>query len=182
MLRRLMEILFIVIVLAIGAAMGAARLWPKPGEGFWWRAAELARMPKDIGAVDLTTLQRRVTHNDALICPESKCTKAKADVVAPIFPVPVAELRRKLDIVVHSEPRSAELTCGANCDRIGRYVEYSALFQFPDIIDVEVVEAGANASTLAIYSRSVFGYWDFDVNRERAARWVAALQRIIPKS
>ena len=181
MLRRVIEGSVILVALGIAAALGAARLWQEPGEGFYWRAAALARMSQDAGPVDFSALQRRERPNDTLVCPESLCQKAKSDLVAPVFPVPAAELRRKVSLVVMSEPNSAELSCADDCGRTARFVEYSALFEFPDTIDVRVVDAGANASTLAIYSRSVFGYWDFGVNSDRAARWLAALKRITPQ-
>ena len=181
MLRRLIEGLIVLVALGIAAAIGAARLWPQPGDGLYWRAAAIARMPQDLGPVDFVVLQRRTIHNEGLTCPESLCQKAKADMTAPVFPVPATELRRKVGIVAMSEPNSAELACTADCDHRGRYVEYSPLFQFPDVIDVRVIEAGAHASTLAIYSRSVFGYWDFDVNTVRIERWLAALKRITPQ-
>ena len=47
--------------------------------------------------------------------------------------------------------------------------------RFPDTIDVEVMPAGENQSTLALYSRSLVGRKDFGVNRARLQRWRAAL-------
>ncbi len=182
MLRRFIEGLCVLALLLVVGAMGAARLWPAPGAGFWWRAAAIAQMPQDFGALDIAQSPRRATPNDALICPESVCQRAKPDLVAPVFAVPAAELRRKVAIAALAEPRTEELTCAADCDKTGRFVQYSALFQFPDTIDVRVVEAGANSSTLSIYSRSVFGYGDFGVNLARVERWLATLHRIIPHS
>jgi uncharacterized protein (DUF1499 family) len=182
MLRRLIEALFILAALVVGGAMLAGRYWHTPGEGFWWRAADLAQMPKDSGPLDITQTARRTQPSDALVCPERVCQKAKPDVVAPVFLVPAAELRRKLALVALSEPHTDELACVVDCDRTARFVQYSSLFQFPDTIDVKVFEAGAAASTLAIYSRSVFGYGDWGVNRVRAERWLAALARITPEN
>jgi uncharacterized protein (DUF1499 family) len=182
MLRRLMEGLFLLLVLAVAGSMGAARYWQGPGEGFWWRAAELAQMPKDSGPVDPVQLTRRATPSDALVCPERVCQQAKADVVAPVFLVTAADLRRKVSLVALSEPRTVELPCTANCDKTARFVQYSAVFLFPDTIDVTVSEAGAKASTLAVYSRSLVGYGDQGVNRARVERWIAALHRITPES
>jgi uncharacterized protein (DUF1499 family) len=165
-------------MLATGAVLLAARLFPQPGVGFYWRVASLLPMPRDNGPVDFATLERRKSPNDALACLSSLCARAKIDFPSPSFPVPVEELRKRVDIVVGSEPNSDELTCTTDCATSGRFVEYSPLFRFPDVIDVKVIEAGAGKSTLAIYSRSVVGYWDFGVNAERVRRWLAALTRI----
>ena len=180
MARRSIEGFFVVLVLAVIATIGAGRLWPDPIDGVYARAAALARMSGDSGAIDFPLLLRRATPNQALVCPERLCQKAKSDVLAPVFPVPADELLKRVQRVVESEPNSDTLKCAADCGLSARYVEYSPLFRFPDIIDVEVVSAGAKASTLAIYSRSVFGYWDFDVNKSRVDRWLAALKRITP--
>lgn len=182
MIRRLVEGLVGLVVLAVAGSMTAGYLLPQPGTGFWWRASAIMAMPQDSGTLDVPSIVYRATPNEALSCPEAKCFKAKPAIAAPIFPIPAAELRKLLDIVVEAEPRSARLDCTSDCDRHARYVQYSALFGFPDTIDVEVIEAGANASTLAIYSRSVFGYWDFGVNRERIERWLHTLEQIVPRS
>jgi uncharacterized protein (DUF1499 family) len=182
MLRRLIEGLVVLAVLAVAGSMLAARYWQTPGEGFWWRAAALANMPNDNGPIDPVQVTRRATPSDALVCPERVCQKAKSDAVAPVFLVTAAELRRKVAIVAMSEPRTDELPCAATCAKTARFVQYSAVFLFPDTIDVTVSDAGAKASTLAIYSRSVVGTGDGGVNRARVERWLAALHRIIPES
>ena len=178
MVRRAIEGVFVLAALLAAAALGAARLWPQADTGFYWRAAAIAQMPGAGPPVDFAVFERRVTHNDALACPERLCLKAKSEQLSPVFPVPAAELRRKIGVVVAADTNSAELACAPDCASFGRFVQYSPLFFFPDVIDVRIVEAGANASTLAIYSRSVFGYWDFDDNQDRIARWLAALERI----
>ena len=181
MLRRLVEALVILITLAVVVLLGAARVWHEPGTGVYWQLAELAHMPKETVPIDFVALQRRTTPSDALVCPERQCQKAKADVTAPVFPVPAAELRKKVSLVALAEPNSIELPCVAGCGMAGQFIEYSPVFQFPDVIDVAVTEAGAHASTLAIYSRSVIAIGDWGVNAARAQRWLAALQRIMPR-
>ena len=57
------------------------------------------------------------------------------------------------------------------------YVVRSALMNFPDLVTVQVNAAGADRSTLVIWSRSVYGRSDFGVNRDRTKAWLAALQQ-----
>lgn len=182
MIKRTIEAIFVLAILLTAGAMGAGRRWPDPVDGLYGRLAALARMPADSGGLDFVSLERRQTPNQALVCPERLCQKARSDVLAPVFPVAAGELLRRVQRVVDSEPNSAALGCSGDCALAARYVEYSSLFRFPDVVDVQVVSAGAKASTLAIYSRSVFGYWDFEVNKARVDRWLAALQRITPAS
>ena len=56
-----------------------------------------------------------------------------------------------------------------------RFLQLTRLMRFPDTIDAEVLPAGDNQSTLAIYSRSLVGRKDFGVNRARLERWYSAL-------
>jgi uncharacterized protein (DUF1499 family) len=53
----------------------------------------------------------------------------------------------------------------------------SAVLNFPDLVTVQVDTAGADRSTLVIWSRSVYGRSDFGVNRDRTKTWLAALQQ-----
>ncbi len=53
------------------------------------------------------------------------------------------------------------------------------LFNFPDLIVAQVAAASPEASTLVLYSRSVYGYGDFGVNRARVVTWLAALDRTL---
>ena len=56
------------------------------------------------------------------------------------------------------------------------YVQRSARFRFPDIITVRFISASPSQSTLAIYSRSIYGGRDFGVNRERINAWLTLLR------
>jgi len=59
------------------------------------------------------------------------------------------------------------------------FVARSALLNFPDLITAQVAEAGPDASTLVLYSRSVYGYSDLGVNRKRLNTWLAAIMNKI---
>ena len=74
-----------------------------------------------------------------------------------------------------AEPDIVEQSCEPNCDRTARFIQYTRLMRYPDTIDVQVLPAGDNQSTLAIYSRSLVGQKDFGVNRARVERWLASL-------
>ena len=59
--------------------------------------------------------------------------------------------------------------------RQAQWVERSALANFPDIIAAELHAAPGGAG-LFLYSRSLFGWSDFGVNRRRVERWLAAFE------
>jgi uncharacterized protein (DUF1499 family) len=58
--------------------------------------------------------------------------------------------------------------------RQAQWVVRSALANFPDIVVAELTSGPAGAG-LFLLSRSLFGRYDFGVNRRRAEAWIAAL-------
>ena len=61
-------------------------------------------------------------------------------------------------------------------ERQVHFVARSAWLNFPDLITAQIDEAGREASSLVLYSRSVYGYSDLGVNRRRLNAWLAAVQ------
>jgi hypothetical protein len=55
------------------------------------------------------------------------------------------------------------------------WVARSLVLNLPDIIWAEVRPAEGASSELLLYSRSVYGYSDFGVNRRRVTAWVVAV-------
>ena len=58
------------------------------------------------------------------------------------------------------------------------YVQHSPTFRFPDIITVEFVQLGPNRSSIAVYSRSRYGQYDFGKNRKRVGKWLTLLEKM----
>jgi uncharacterized protein (DUF1499 family) len=49
------------------------------------------------------------------------------------------------------------------------------VFNFPDLVTVQVSPAPPDGATLVIWSRSVYGESDLGVNRKRVVAWLSAL-------
>ena len=81
--------------------------------------------------------------------------------------------------VAASQPRTYQAALYPDQLQV-HYVARSALFNFPDLIMVQVREDGPGRSDLIIYSRSVYGRSDLGVNRKRVETWLAALQNETP--
>jgi uncharacterized protein (DUF1499 family) len=165
----------IAAVAAIAAAVFVEIVMTAPGAefGFWHRLGLATGTRDDSRPVDFTTLERRSSPNDSLICAADICPRATVDVDSPTFAASPDALRGKLRAVALAEPRTLELYMGAAPFRL-RFVQRSALLRYPDIIDALIVPREGGA-TLALYSRSLVGRRDFGVNRARLERWVAAL-------
>jgi uncharacterized protein (DUF1499 family) len=159
-----------IAILVAGAAiaffgLGPARIWSVFG-------------PADLGPVTFETLERRTSPNEALACPNGLC-KARGDVVPPVFALDAVGLRAAMAKVLATEPKLTRIATDA-VSATERYIQRSALLEFPDTIVVRYIEIGNGRSTLAIYSRSQLGHSDMGVNKARIERWLTKLKQAAP--
>jgi diketogulonate reductase-like aldo/keto reductase len=123
----------------------------------------------DFQTVDFEGIQLTDKPNQFLICPPDLC-RGHAEI--PAFEFSVEDLRERWQDIVAASPRLEVLA--ENGQQID-YVQRSARFRFPDIVTVRFIAVSPAQSTLAIYSRSVYGESDFGVNRKRVEAWLSAL-------
>ncbi len=128
----------------------------------------------DVEIIDFAAMKLTDKPNQFLMCPADFCG-ADAHAVPPVFDVSVEGLRARWRGVVAAQPRVALLAESEDGWQID-YVQRSARFRFPDIITVRFLSAPLSRSTLAIYSRSIYGGSDFGVNRERIEAWLTLLR------
>ncbi len=123
--------------------------------------------------IDFATLELAQSPNQFLVCPAEFC-RAKPHRVAPVYEIPATVLREAWFKVVSREPR---ITMLANDDPLleAEFVQRSNVFKFPDRITVRFLPLAGGRSTLAVYSRSVFGYTDLGANQRRVERWLRNL-------
>lgn len=127
--------------------------------------------------MDTAQIVRPASPNTALAAPEG--FNPPPDIVTPSYPVQADHLFAQIQAVAAGHPSTYQAAVYA--DRLqAHYVVRSVPFNFPDLVMVQVTKAGAESSTLIIYSRSVYGHSDLGVNRQRVATWLAALQTKIP--
>ena len=99
--------------------------------------------------------------------------------MTPSYPVSADRLFALITEVAASQPRT--YPAAVYPDRLqADYVVRSLVFNFPDLVVVQVDRSGADSSFLIIYSRSVYGRSDFGVNRRRVDTWLAVLKAKIP--
>lgn len=127
----------------------------------------------NVEPVDFATLTPTDNPNRFLICPSELCAAA-ADVESPVFEVPVERLAERWREVIAAQPRVEQLS-GDGEGRHFDYVQRSGRFRFPDIITVRLIAVSPSRSTLAVYSRAIYGRKDFGVNRRRIEAWIDAL-------
>jgi uncharacterized protein (DUF1499 family) len=127
--------------------------------------------------MDTAQLVRPASPNSALAAPEG--FNPPPDIVTPSYPLQADRLFAEIEAVAAGQPRT--YLAASYPDRLqAHYVARSALFNFPDLIMVQVTPVSPDSSTLIIYSRSVYGQSDLGVNRRRVDTWIGALQTRIP--
>ena len=123
--------------------------------------------------IDLATLRPPLPLPSFFACPPDYCA-APAGISVPIYSMPWQRLREVWAQMIAREPR----VVGVAEELDGRRrvcIQHSSLFRFPDIITVEFVAMGPDRSSLALYSRSRYGRYDFRQNRRRIETWLARL-------
>jgi len=111
-----------------------------------------------------------------LACPPGYCSATEA-VASPVFDMPWDRLRDYWTEVISGEPRLVRAVADLGPRRY-IYIKHSPVFRFPDIVTVELVPLGPDRSSIALYSRSRYGEYDFAKNRKRVERWLVLLQKV----
>ena len=128
----------------------------------------------EVPVIDFATLQRGPVPNQYLLCPATMCV-TQTDGAVPVYDVPVSKLQVVWDQMIAEQPR-VEVQRRDITNMQVDYVQRSRLLRFPDLITIRFVPVDDTHSTLAIYSRSVYGKGDLGVNRARVEEWLARLK------
>ena len=139
------------------------------------RLLAMAFGPVDLSPIDFRTLTRPPRPNQYLVCPAHFCAAAP-DAVSPVYAISVGVLQGRWLAMVAQQPRVEQLAVSPDGLQYD-FLQRSQFFRFPDTITVRFIPLGETQSTLAIYSRSHYGYADFGVNRKRITAWLQALQQ-----
>lgn len=128
---------------------------------------------RDAAPVDLASLELSEKPNQYLVCPSGFCPTAP-HAESPDFGMPADMLSRRLQTVLAAQPR-VEMLKAPDTLRF-EYVQRSARFRLPDRVTIWMIPLSSSRSTLAIYSRSIYGLNDLGVNRRRVGAWLAELR------
>lgn len=122
---------------------------------------------------DFENLERTGRPNDFLVAPPG-VTGVSPDMEAPVFAADPKQAAAAFEEFVVAQPRTRIL---AKSDDGLRFeaVQRSFLMRYPDYISIAVLDAVDSGSTVAVYSRSIYGHSDLGVNHERVESWLDAL-------
>ncbi|MBL4907022.1 MAG: DUF1499 domain-containing protein [Sneathiella sp.] len=131
--------------------------------------------------IDFENLQKSRKPNTYLMAPKELCPISPA-VESPVFDVNARDLATFFETVAKSMLNTEKLSeVQVEGNRQMDFVQYSKVIGFPDTITVRFMEVSESKSTLAIYSRSHYGYRDFGVNRKRVQAWMRQLQETVAR-
>lgn len=155
------NILIIVVVLAvILVALRLTPLWDKI-------LSSGAFTPTDFGS-----LKPKRRPNWYLVCPKDHCGEVKIHMEAPSFDFSKEELAEKLKSMIKSE---GNVTVRHEDEHSFDVVIRTPLVRWPDLVSIEFLSTGDGQSTVAIYSRSIYGRSDLGANKARVGRWLRQL-------
>jgi uncharacterized protein (DUF1499 family) len=123
--------------------------------------------------VDFATLELKPSPNQYLVCPRELC-RARPHAQSPEFDVSLEALRAAWIRVIQRQPRVTLLSSDSDTAQY-EYQALTPMVHFPDGVTVRLLPAGEGHSTLAIYSRSHYGYGDLGENRRRVRGWLEQL-------
>lgn len=123
--------------------------------------------------MDMTLLERTSSPHDALAAPPE--FKPPPDIFTRAYSVPPERLYRAIRQVALAQPRTYQLAAYDDRRQV-HYVQRSRLLNFPDIVTVQVTPD----SRLIMWSRSSYGYYDFNVNLKRLEDWQSGLDKLLP--
>jgi len=138
----------------------------------WVRAATVRHDPAE-WHVDPYTISRPVSPNTYYIATQSM-VQDTVDREAPIYTAPAAVMAKAFDDYVITQPNVVRLAGGVEEGWL-TYVQRTPVMRMPDYISVKFIDFEDGGSTLAIYSRSRYGYGDMGVNKARVELWLQSL-------
>jgi len=139
------------------------------------RALALVFGKVDRPPIEFETLELKPSPNQFLVCPPRLCRNAQPHLEAPVFDLSVEQLRDRWLERVQQQPRVRLLSKDSAREQY-EFEQTTALVGFPDTITVRFLPAGEGRSTLAVYSRSHYGYSDLNVNEKRVRAWLELMR------
>jgi uncharacterized protein (DUF1499 family) len=144
--------------------------------GHQYRLEQIFRIP-DVVNVDFATLRKTTKPNQYLVCPKGHCSETP-DLVARSYNVDASKLAATWHHIMTTE-LDVEERIRNDATRQIEYVQRTERMRYPDLITVKFLEGTDGQSTIAIYSRSIYGYSDKGVNKVRVTDWLTKLDKAL---
>lgn len=132
----------------------------------------------DDQVINFQTLEMTEKSNQYLVLPEGQY-KAEPHEISPALKVSAEDLKKYFVEVAERQEKVELIRTSADGKQLD-FVQRTPLMGYPDTITVRFIGQDSDTSTLAIYSRSSYGYSDLGANAERVKEWLEQLQKSLP--
>ncbi len=130
--------------------------------------------------VDFSDLTPEDKPNYFLACPKNYCKKAKPERTIHVYDMSAEKLGLLWLSVIKDQPRISKVLEDPEHGYY-EYVQRTAILYLPNEITLQLIPVSQDSSTFAFYSKSVYGYYDFNSNSNRAFEWLQLLDAKIAK-
>lgn len=159
-------ILTLLSVIAVAVCVVVIVFFSYGREKSWERLAG----PPEHGDIDLMTVGRSRTANDAMAATEG--LRSDVDIVLPAYqdspPVLLESLAARIET---ADPLAYRVVSGSNPEQL-RYITYSPIMRFPDLVTVQTVARDDGMTGLIIYVQAQLGRNDFGANLRRVESYL----------
>ena len=121
--------------------------------------------------IDFQSFELPTSPNSYYVAP-AKFSQAVPNQISPTYNMDVASLLKFWQAMLTQQPR---VTLLEKSEYQYSYVQRTKWLRFPDYIDVRFIAISDQQSTIAIFSRSKYGYSDLGVNKKRVTLWLDSL-------
>lgn len=130
---------------------------------------------------DMRTIERPSSPNNAVAGPAGSGRQAVELVTEPIAMAPAA-LYPIVKAALTGMPNTYLLAEYADRSQM-HFVVRSKVLNFPDIVSIQIENGGReNESLITLYSRSIYGYYDFGANKARLLPLLARIDMAITQA
>lgn len=144
------------------------------GAGFIFYKVSSVQHDPEVWHVDPLVAEQTVKPHSYRVAPPA-LTEEFVDFPAPVYTANPTLMAKAFDDFVLRQPKTIRFA-GSPEEGWMTYVQRSPRLNFPDYISVKFIDLNGGNSTVAIYSRSRFGYDDMGVNKARVTAWLASLR------
>ncbi len=115
------------------------------------------------------------TYNYYIVCPPKYCN-VTPNAYSPVYPASADDLFNAFNQIITTEPRTNFIY---SIPQDGEFIlVVRTPLGLPSMVTVQFIALDNSSSTIAIYSQSYYGIYDFGLNRYYVNKWIKALNRI----
>lgn len=118
--------------------------------------------------------------NNYLVCPRNYCHIAPNE-ISPVYAISIVKLQQSLNILLSKQSRITMIhTDNKRYEYV--FIERTPLLHFPDYVAIKLIPLKNKQSTVAIYSQSKYGLFDFGRNSFRVQTLLQKLSKTVKKT